>query len=234
MNTYRSFLFTLLLTITGFAKEAPSAEPNDITREMLLEKIESLEVELEKLKIEKSDNGLLARGATLEWGKGWNTSIHFSAPSNLAFDLGYTSSKLDKRKKQSYPLSQSKDIRYTLGLQGKMLIPYGVKQDSDGAPLGFSAGLAGKMGSPVMLNLVSVTTYVVPFVLWAQKEVDGDFSEIEFGLDIGMDIEFWLTKQQTLSVGLLLDPIYAKIKGDADLFSENEVKFSFGFRYFFK
>lgn len=237
------FICISILTTPGFAKRnstekdslSDNRENSELTNEMLLEKIESLEVELEKLKIEKSDNGLLARGATLEWGKGWNTSVHFSAPSNLSIDFGYTASKRDHRKRsKSYPLSQSRDVRYTLALQGKMLTPYAIKNDSDGGPLGFSAGLAGKIGSPVMLNLISVTSYVVPFVLWAQEEMEGEFTEMEFGVDLGIDLEFWLTKQQTLSLGLLLDPIYAKLKGDADLFAPQEVKFRFGFRYFFK
>ncbi len=220
-----------LMCVANYAQDS-SGEP--VTNKQLLEKIQSLEVELEKLKIETSDNGLLAKGATLDWGKGVFIGSHI-APSVQELNVGYTFSRKEREGRLSYPLSPSRDLRYSLGVSAKLRV---LEASFDEVPGAGSIGFLWKVGSPVMLNFISFSAYLTPNIIWTQTEesikTDSYFTETELGLDMGSDIEFWIRPRTSISVGYLYDPIFVKIKGDGDLYHIGELKMNFGMRFYLK
>ncbi len=237
MNKKRSLLLLLTMALLSplFSQEKSVEE---ISNKELLSKIESMEVELEKLKIEKEDNGILARGAMVNWGQGANMAMQWNAPSNFAFTIGYTGVKTSRfqKKQDQYPLSKSKKVRYSLGLRGKVHLAEALKvTDEKFVPTGYSLGINARMGSPVMLNLISISTYLTPFVLWADVDSTSGYSEIEGGMDFGSDIEFWVTPKSNVTVGYIYSPvIYGKIRGDAPAFAPASIKLCFGVNWYFK
>ncbi len=227
----RMIILVIIIAIPSFSNENIS---EDITNEQMLAKIQSLEVEMERLRIESSDNGILAQGATLNWGKGVFIGFNLS-PNTGVVSAGYTIGLKERSKNINYPLSQSRDIRYTIGLTGRYRT---FEASVDDVPVAASVGILLKMGSPVMLNLISISTFISPNIIWAETErtdnYTSPFTEKEFGLDTGVDIEFWVTSKTMLTIGYLYDPVLFKIAGDADLYDIGEVKFSFGTRFYFR
>ena len=47
------------------------------------------------------------------------------------------------------------------------------------------------LSSTTILNFINFTGYFSPFISFAQKENNGDFSQIDLGLEFGGEVKFW-------------------------------------------
>lgn len=230
---YLSATCSLLLIASTFATDTTS---NEITMDSLLSKMEIMEAELEMVKMERSDNSLLARGATLDWGTGLNLGMYLYGPYIGSFDIGYSFAKVRRLKIKQPVITDNKNI-YLLGiaLQGRILILGEVFWDDDDNRTAHSLGLKCSFGTPIMLNFINFTTNVSPFIQWGElDETTSGYSEIEAGFEIASCLNFWFSKLSSVSLGFIADPTVHNIKGHNDLMNPFKFKFLFGIRYYFK
>lgn len=226
------YLFTLIyliITVNVFATDTSS---NHLNIDSLLNKIESIENDLKKIKNSSKRNRLLDRGATINWGKGFNLGFNLYQPCNPSFNIGYNFSRQDESSK--YELTDSKNMLLGLSFKGKIFAMSSLFVNDIDDQMAYSIGANMNISSPVLLNFISISAYIGPFIQWGEKdEYTEGITEVEIGLEFGNDINFWLTKATSISIGYMLDPTLGNIKGKRDLMNSTEMKFAYGFKHYF-
>ncbi len=211
-----------------------AAEEIEITNSELLEKIEVLEVELEKVKIEATDSSPIATGETLEWGTGLSLGVKLSSETDGAFEIMYNFPINGLKTKEKY---NSKDQGRKLGIG----LVYGFRSFND---LFFDyhveetlftqkVGLKLSSSSPVMMNYISASFYIIPFVQFLYEGDNENYSAIDFGIDIGGEINIWMNNRGAMYFGFMCDPSILSIYGDRDLQNPLAYKMTFGSKIFF-
>lgn len=223
MNT-RILLITLLIgiNITLTAEE--------ITKEELLKKIEVIEAELEMIKIDNSDNDPIQTGKIQNWGTGLSFGVQFCEPANIGAEIMYNFQLGSSDKKSERPLILG------LGVLAKRLkyedvYPFSTWQRA--LRVGYTIGPKISLNSPVLLNFISFSTNIIPYVLFAEIEHQGYFAEVEFGLEFGAEINFWYNHNMNFSIGGSFDPSLYKIDGNRVLTNPLEYSINFGTNFYF-
>lgn len=211
------------------------AQETEPTNEELLEKIEILEAELEKVKIEAEDNSPLAAGETLDWGRGLSLGIQYSSASDVQLDFMY-----------NFPIGTwGQEGYYNSNSQGRKLgigLLFGTSLDNenylDKAMIDENSKAFLKLGpkfsisSPIMMNYISVTTYLSPYLNFIMLD-DDSLGGIDFGLELGSEINVWLNSQNCFYAGFMTDPTLATVSGDEDFSNPLSFKITFGLKSFF-
>lgn len=207
-----------------------TAQETEISNEELLEKIEFLEAEIEKVKIEATDSSPMATGETLDWGTGLSFNNKISSESDVQVELMYHFPIKGLPFQEEY-ISKDKGRQLGIGLIYGMKYFHGVFFDDQVEDISETkkVGLKLDLSSPVMMNYISISTYVTPFFQFLMED-SHDASAVDFGLDVGVDINFWLNSKSAFHVGFMCDPSIASIYGDNDLQNPLDFKMTFGFK----
>ena len=192
--SYNSFAFT----------EIENAQTTSEKYEKLKQKIDLLETELAKIKIEKTENNPYATGEVLNWGTGKFASLHVRE-SVQAIEFGYIGmSKVPSFNKNGY-IGKNRGYRYGLSIGAQVFDYTELRQDDDDNFENYHsdgnawfARITG--GSPVLLNFISATANFKVMYIDPDSNIY-DKTESEWGWGAGLDIEFWLVKSSCISLG---------------------------------
>ncbi len=203
-------------------------------------RIDSLEMRLEKMVIEEMDNNPYATGEILNWGTGWNLKIQYATTNQRSFEIGYLrflkSTKFFRTK--GY-LGNRAGVRvgFALGVTSFYdEIVINTKNETTYASSG--AIFSGKLGmaTPVLLNFISTShyfelLYVIP------SENGANLTANKWGLTMGHELEFWITKKSNFIIGLKTGGDFSAVLHTGDkkenVILPDEVRPYFGFKFYF-
>ncbi len=230
-NTVIIMIMILLLAITQICSE-------EVSTEELSKKIEELETELEKLRIEVSENNPLNNGETRDWAKGWFFQGFTTGEDHMSADIGY-SVVLEK----FVPFWQEE---YLEGRSGyRLAFSLGAETaneiyiDADKQDIYKSEWLSGNVsvhwGTPVMLNFISFNVSTKFMFMFSTENDDKNIKGNDFGVSVGTEGEIWLSNKSAIVVGFRNDTVDfddEKKSGRRDIIEDNFYP-TFGFRKFF-
>jgi hypothetical protein len=190
---------------------------NMLIADELEERFNTLETEIEKLKIETVDNNPYATGETLNWGKGLFMDFQLSPKRTGSIEIGYNFVLEKWKPPMNGPYLQDRrgyKIGISLGSQSSFNELTLVEEDKSFLT---SSGYAffGKLSlsSPVLLNFISTNTYIKPMYIIGANTNEGSFANEEFGIGFGGEVEFWISKKQSFYLGF-------KAEGSFDAFAD--------------
>lgn len=199
-----------------------TAEESELSKEELLEKIEAVEAELEMIKIESSDNNPMQTGETLDWGKGFSVGLQLEAPSTVGIDFMYNLPLGNND--GGYKITPKKDMGliWGFGIQARMISYDDVYWDRDNfsnnqISVGYTIGPKVTVNSPVLLNYISFSSHFSPFISIAKQGDEDGFNEVDFGFEVGSNINFWYNENANFFIGWNMKPSLVKISGDGNL-----------------
>jgi hypothetical protein len=186
----KKLIFIVLIaasSLWAFSDTSDSGSTAQTIRQMQV-RLDSLETEFHKLKIEKFDNSSSATGEIRNWGKGFYLGMHLDA-SISDCELGY-----------AFKLKHCR-----IGAGAGLLFC-----DVFGEHLGltkFPTSIYGsfRLGTPVFINFISLSGFCN--ASWLIKNDNDNLSHglhlasLGYGFGLGGDIEFWLSKQWNLLFG---------------------------------
>jgi hypothetical protein len=193
------FIFSLPVLLTSAAlafSEIPDTSGQALSLDSMSRRVDSLEANLTKLKMEKEDHSIYAIGDALDWGKGFGLGGQFSQPG-AALELSYTFKALDFNK--PYYLGNYKTIGVAAGFEAWVNENPMVKSQSDTAFRGSLVPyMALRFSTPVLLNFTSFSTAARLF--WSKPEA----SPVP-GWGLSQEMQFWLTKKNHFNIGFHLE-----------------------------
>jgi hypothetical protein len=189
-------------------------------------RMDSIETELHKLKIEKSDNSPGATGEIRNWGKGLYGQIHLDV--NISnFEIGYLFPRKHCRIGLATGLLLNDAFDDLLHLTGYRKISL---QDVWRPGSWYGCFL---LGTPVFLNFVSLTGNVKTsmLIMNCPQSTNGKmkFGALGYGFGLGGDVEFWLTKHCSFLFGPEIDLVVNSETGWGRFYSTGS---RFGLKYF--
>lgn len=220
------FLTLIVTSITLYSEEKSSEE--------LLKQIEALEVELEKVKIEAIDNNPMALGQTKNWGQGLSLEMKMNGgKTEVSTALIYNFATKNNEKEFN-----SRDLIGTMGFgllistktgENPIYISDKIEENNSETQVALKTGITWKMRTPILLNFISLSNSIVPFI---QFPFDGESSYMEFGLDIGQTINFWVSENLVFNMGYIMDPTLYTIYGTGSLKNPVTPIITFGLEMF--
>lgn len=187
----------------------------------LKDKIDSLEIKIEKFQMEMLENNPVLSGKYLSWGKGLTFTFEYPYAS---VDVGYTFKII----KSTTRLGISLGYDYRHGIDEEKTNLNGYSQHFGHLKL--------SLGTPVFFNLMSVSAGVAQLYAFDKKKVDGE-STILTCTKLNFDFEFWVMPELNLFLGLntYLYDLFNQDNG-SDLITKNSKfnsdTFKVGIRYY--
>ncbi len=215
---------------------------NISSRLELKKKIELLKTEIEKLKIELLDNNPYATGETLNWGKGFNFWLGYSAEKQASIEVNY-SFNIKRLKGKKSILNKSGGLILGIGLGFTDFEDERINIDFDNYSKNISFSSSGNifysklsLSSPVLLTFIN-TSISLRLLYINPSENSMNITRNRFGVGLDFDINFWLSKKVSITVGYKSDIDFGKnniLDGlyEDKVLSEN-FKFQLGTKYYF-
>lgn len=210
------------------------AQETEPTNEELLEKIEILEAEIEKVKIEAEDNSPLATGAILESSRGISFGLKMTSTTDAELDLMYNFPIGTFGKKDFYNSNnqgRTMGIGLLLGFRSKDEIFLDSRNENND-DIYVKLGLKTDFSTPIMLNYLNLSSSISPFIILELHE-ENYATSIDFGVDMSININIWLNNNVCAFTGMMIDPSFVTVHGGRDLINPLSYKQTFGIKYFF-
>ena len=198
MNKITIIMIIALIMMLGHAKA------EEVSAEELQRKIDKLETELEKLRIEVSESNPLQNGEPRNWGKGWFFQAFSSGDDNTSIDIGY-SKVLDHWKPfwQAEYLEGRTGYRIAVSLGAQFVND--VVIDAKNSDIYESEWVAGNLttsfGTPVMLNFISFCSDIKLMYIHSLEDDDKNIIKDQMGICFGAQGEIWLSSKSAFVIG---------------------------------
>jgi hypothetical protein len=215
--------FVVLFAVSGVFAFSDSNDTGSVAKIItrMQGRIDSMETELHKLKIEKSDNSPGATGEIRNWGKGVFGGMHLDF-NVTDIEIGYMFTRKHCR------------LGAATGIILNDIIGRRQWSDIDRPASWYGSFL---LGTPVFLNFMSLTGFAKVSMLI--KNDGGKINNFSsngmylaaqgYGFSLGGDIDFWLTKHWNLLLGPEMDLIVNSKTRTGSLFFSGT---RFGLKYF--
>ncbi|NKB68924.1 MAG: hypothetical protein GKR89_17800 [Candidatus Latescibacteria bacterium] len=224
-------LAVLILAAPCWAFEDLSATDSSAQLKLLQARLDSLEAQLEKIKMEPVNENPLATGEFLKWGQGLNFMFRGSGANILELEMNYN--RLFDAKQWRFLYSGNTRYGLSAGVlrfedERNFNTETGDFYITDGHA--FFAGITAD--SPVLLNFISYSQFFGPMYITASER--GGQERNNWGLKFRLGMEFWFNRQVSLTMG---------VEGQGDFANDNNdtakgllpwsLRTSFGTRFFF-
>lgn len=94
-------------------------------------------------------------------------------------------------------------------------------------------GLKLDTSYPITMNYISITGYIAPFFNFIILDNNDNLSGIDFGFEVGSDINVWLDNMTCIYTGFMMDPSITRVYGDEELANPLTYKITFGAKSYF-
>lgn len=199
----------------------------------LLQKIDSLEIRLEKI----YENHPYATSDTVNWGTGLfgggKTGTNYSM--NLEIGYMFSTNKNPKVSLSGDYIGKRKDYRYgfSTGLQYFSNEPVFKNDVTFYRSTGYGAFGKFNFASPVLLNFISFSCHLKAMYTIPAKNNDHKIRDNRMVYGYGYDIEFWITENECATLGYT-DESDSFLGGHKDdPIYPSKIRFVFGIKHFF-
>lgn len=185
----KKIILVILVLVLGKAqafKDISNTADSLSEIQSLKNKIDSLEIKIEKFQMEMLESNPVLSGKYLSWGRGLTFTIEYPYAS---IDVGYTFKII----KGTTRLGISLGYDYRHGIDEEKTNLNGYSQHFGHLKL--------SLGTPVFFNLMSVSAGVAQLYAFDKKEVEGK-STILTCTKLNFDFEFWVMPELNLFLGL--------------------------------
>lgn len=86
---------------------------------------------------------------------------------------------------------------------------------------------------PIIMNHISISGYIAPFFNFIVLDNKDNLSGIDFGFEVGSDINVWLDNMTCVYTGFMMDPSITRVYGDEELTNPLTYKITFGAKSYF-
>lgn len=220
----------------------PSPAPVTAPAEELSQRLDSLEVKVEQIVRENTDNNPFATGETLDWGRGWFSQTSVASPNREGLEIGYMHGFRTWRPPWEHPyIGQRAGYRMGLSIGAEVLHDSGILHKDNGDPYyveSFAPYLKVSYGSPVLLNFISATGFVQPMCIIPNlARGDSSNDDPRAGLSIGAEMEFWIARDKCFTLGYSMDgqlnQFFERRKWNEDTLLPHEYHTRAGVKVFF-
>ncbi|RMG78115.1 MAG: hypothetical protein D6707_10380, partial [Bacteroidetes bacterium] len=227
-------VFKWVLLILGLMISSKAfAQERDVLK--LQYTIDSLESRMRELETRQSDHFSIM-SKSLEMGKGFFFTGKSGSDYIFTLETGYFwSGNDDDLKENEMYLGRRSDFRYGLsaGVQYFQDIPVNKNDHIFYQSTGY--GVFGKinLGTPVMMNFVSLSFHLKPMYLIPAKNNDHGITKNRMALGYGYDLEFWLTQNKCATIGFTDETDDLSWDKRDDSIYPSKIRLMFGFKTFF-
>jgi hypothetical protein len=203
----------------------------------LLQKIDSLEIRLEKFCTEQVGNNPYSTGDALNWGTGFFAGAKTGSFYTMNLEIGYMF-RLKKSPLAFFSrdyIGKRKDYRFGISAGVQMFENELVFKNAATIYTSSGYGVFGKFnfGSPVLLNFISFSWHLKAMYTVPTTDKSHNITEARMVYGYGNDIEFWLTENACASLGFTdeRDSLFGENKNDR--IYPSKIRFVLGFKTFF-
>ena len=202
----------------------------------LQQKIVSFETRLEKY-YKQADNNPYATGKALNWGNGVFVGGKTGTNYTINLEIGYMWN-ISNNEPSSFSrdyIGKRYDYRYGISAGMQMFIDEPVfKNDvTFYKSTGYGPYLKFNFGSPVLLNFISFSGHIKVMYTIPTSDNDHKIRSERIVYGYGNDIEFWLTKNECMTIGYTDESDSVFGENDDDPIYPSKIRFVFGFKTFF-